>query len=249
MSNIFLAEAVGTAILILLGNGVVANVALKATGGHRGGWICIAAGWGLAVALAVYSVGRISGAHINPAVTVSLLALGEIKASVAPDYLGGQFVGALAGAVLVWLAYKKHFDATDDPAAIRSCFCTSPAIASPVWNFVTEFLGTAMLVFGVLAVGANAGEISGEPLDLSAAFSTAVNPLLVGLLVMGIGLSLGGPTGYAINPARDLGPRIIHAVLPIPRKGDSDWGYAWTPIVGPLAGGVAGAFLWRSMGL
>lgn len=247
MNDIFLAELVGTAILILLGNGVVANVVLKQTGGSSGGWICITAGWGLAVALAIYSVGRISGAHINPAVTVALLALGEITGDKATNYLLGQFAGALLGAVLVWLAYKKHFDATDDADAIRSCFCTSPAIASTPWNVATEFIGTAMLLFGVLAVGANAGAMTDDPLDLSRAFSAGLNPLLVGLLVLAIGLSLGGPTGYAINPVRDLAPRLVHAVLPISGKRDSGWAYAWVPVVGPIAGGLAGAFLWRSL--
>ncbi|MCA9260762.1 MAG: aquaporin family protein [Planctomycetales bacterium] len=249
MNPILLAELVGTAILVLLGNGVVANVCLQRSAGNAGGWICIASGWGLAVAMAVYAVGRVSGAHINPAVTVALAALGEIDGAQVANYLTGQFLGALIGAILVWLAYKKQFDATEDPDVVRGCFCTAPAIPSSGWNFVTEFLGTALLVFGVLAIGANADSVQGEGVDLRAAFATGLKPLLIGLLVVAIGLSLGGPTGYAINPARDLGPRIVHALLPLRAKRDSGWGYAWIPIVGPLVGGVAGALLWRALKL
>jgi glycerol uptake facilitator protein len=248
MQEIFLAELVGTAILVLLGNGVVANVCLQGTAGRAGGWICVAAGWGLAVAIAVYCVGRISGAHINPAVTIALLSLGEISATEAPRYLAGQFAGAAIGALLVWLTYKRHFDATDDPAAIRSCFCTSPAIAATGWNLLTEFVGTALLVFGVLAIGANSGSVASESIDLPLVLGVGLNPLLVGLLVLAIGLSLGGPTGYAINPARDLAPRVVHAMLPISGKGDSGWQYSWVPVVAPIAGGVAGAYLWRALG-
>lgn len=248
MNEVFLAELVGTAILILLGNGVVANVLLQGTGGRAGGWICITAGWGLAVAMGVYCVGRISGAHLNPAVTIALLTLGEIERSVVPIYLAGQFAGAAIGAVLVWLTYKRHFDATDDPGAIRSCFCTSPAIPATPWNFATEFIGTALLIVGVLAIGANASSVNNDSIDLPLVFSVGLNPLLVGLLVTAIGLSLGGPTGYAINPARDLAPRIVHALLPIGGKGDSGWQYSWVPVAAPIAGGVAGALLWRSLG-
>lgn len=249
MPETFLAELVGTAILVLLGNGVVANVCLQGTAGRAGGWICISAGWGLAVAIAVYCVGRISGAHINPAVTIAMLALGEVSATEAPRYLAGQFAGATIGAVLVWLTYKRHFDATDDPAAIRGCFCTSPAIAATGWNFLTEFIGTALLVFGVLAIGANSASVTSESIDLPLVLGVGLNPLLVGLLVLAIGLSLGGPTGYAINPARDLAPRVVHALLPIRGKGDSGWRYAWVPVAAPIVGGGAAAYLWRGLGL
>lgn len=246
--NLFVAELVGTALLLLLGNGVVANVSLSKTYGNSGGWIVITTGWGLAVALAVYAVGRFSGAHINPAVTVGLAAIGELPWSQTPIYIAAQMTGAFIGAVLVWLTYHPHWQATDAPEAKLGCFATGPAISAPSWNFVTELIGTATLVFGVLAIGANAGEMTDEKLDLSRAFSHGINPLLVGLLVWGIGLSLGGPTGYAINPARDLGPRIAHAVLPIAGKGDSNWSYAWVPVLGPLAGGVCGAVLYQMLG-
>ena len=247
--DIFVAELVGTALLIILGDGVVANVVLARTKGSGSGWIVIATGWGLAVALAVYSVGRISGAHINPAVSVGLAAIGELDPALLPTYIGAQLLGAFAGAVVVWLTYRPHWSATADQGAKLGVFCTAPEI--PVRqgaNLITEIVGTAVLVFGVLAIAANASELSGGEIDLSAVFATGLNPLLVGFLVWAIGLSLGGPTGYAINPARDLGPRIAHAVLPIPGKGGSDWGYAWVPVLGPLAGGVLGALAFQGLG-
>ena len=246
MSN-FLAELIGTAILILLGDGVVANVVLKKTKGHDSGWIVITAGWGLGVAVAIYCVGQYSGAHINPAVTIALAALGSLSWAEVPAYIGGQMCGAFIGALLVWLSYLGHWKETEDKEAKLAVFSTGPAIRNTTANLITEMVGTALLVFAVLAIGANAASI-GE-VDLKAAFSTVLNPLLVGLLVVSIGLSLGGPTGYAINPARDLGPRIAHAVLPIAGKGGSDWGYAWIPVVGPVAGGLAGAFLFRLLGM
>ena len=244
--EIFLAEIVGTALLILLGDGVVANVVLAKTKGNNSGWIVITAGWAMGVALAVYAVGRVSGAHLNPAVTLALASIGELSWNLVPLYFGAQMVGAFLGAVLVFISYHGHWKETEEPDAKLAVFCTAPAIANKGANFVTEAIGTAVLVFGVLAIGANAGTIKG--VDLQAAFSTALNPLLVGLLVFSIGLSLGGPTGYAINPARDLGPRIAHAVLPVPGKRDSDWGYSWVPVVGPLVGGVVGALLFKSLG-
>ncbi|MCG6921814.1 MAG: aquaporin family protein [Acidobacteria bacterium] len=244
----YLAELVGTMLLVIFGDGVVANVCLARTKGHGSGWIVIATGWGLAVALAVYAVGRISGAHINPAVTLGLAAIGAFDASLVPGYLAAQLLGAFLGAVVVWLAYRPHFDATDDAAALRGVFCTAPEIRSAGANFTAELVGTIVLLFGVLAIGANAGELRGGEIDLAAVYSTGISPALVGLLVWGIGLSLGGPTGYAINPARDLGPRLAHAVLPLRAKGDSDWGYAWIPILGPIVGGVAGAWLFRLLG-
>ncbi|MDC0936881.1 aquaporin family protein [Pirellulales bacterium] len=246
--EIVLAELVGTAILVLLGNGVVANVVLKETKGNSSGWIVITTGWGLAVAIAVYSVGQISGAHINPAVTLGLLAIGQVEAALVPNYLVGQLLGGFIGAVLVWMTYKPHWAATEEPADKLACFGTGPAIADTPWNLFAEFIGTAMLVFGVLAIGTNFSKLPAESIDLATAFSTGINPLLVGILVWSIGLSLGGPTGYAINPARDFAPRLAHALLPIAGKGSSNWGYAWIPVVGPIAGGVAGALLFRALG-
>ncbi len=246
--EIFLAEVVGTAILILLGDGVVANVVLAKTKGHNSGWIVIATAWGLAVAMAVYAVGRVSGAHLNPAVTLGLASIGSLAWAQVPIYVAGQMLGAIVGAVLVYLSYLPHWQATDDQAAKLAVFCTGPAIRSPGANFLTEVIGTAMLLFGVLAIGANALEIqSASDIDMSAVYSTGIAPLLVGFLVWAIGLSLGGPTGYAINPARDLGPRIAHQLLPIAGKGDSDWGYSWVPVVGPIIGGVIGALLFQAV--
>lgn len=245
----FLAEAVGTMVLVLLGDGVVANVVLKGTKGENSGWIVITAGWGVAVAMAVYAVGRISGAHLNPAVTVGLAATGSFPWADVPKYLAAQLLGAFLGAVLVWLSYLPHWSVTTDAGAKLGTFATGPAIRKPVANLITEIVGTAMLLFGILAIAGNTQTFTrlGD-VDLSVVFSRGLQPLLVGILVFGVGLSLGGPTGYAINPARDLGPRIAHAVLPIPGKGDSDWAYAWIPIVGPLIGGVLGAGLYSMVG-
>jgi glycerol uptake facilitator len=243
----FVAELVGTMILVILGDGVVANVILARTKGHQGGWIVITTGWGLAVALAIYCVGRISGAHLNPAVSIGLAVIGQFPVEQVANYVVAQMIGAILGAVVVWIAYRTHFEATPEPATQLAVFCTSPNIPSKIDNFVTEMIGTAMLLFGVLGIAANAHEFVGEPggVDLSVVFATGLNPLLVGFLVWGIGLSLGGPTGYAINPARDLGPRIAHALLPIPHKGGSEWEYAWVPVAGPIVGGILGALLFR----
>jgi glycerol uptake facilitator protein len=246
--EVYLAEVVGTMLLVIFGDGVVANVCLARTKGHGSGWIVIATGWGLGVALAIYAVGRISGAHINPAVTLGLASIGAFDLALVPGYIAAQVLGGFLGAVVVWLSYLPHFDATDDAATVRGVFCTAPEIRSTGANFTAEVIGTVVLVFGVLAIGANAGELQGGEIDLSAAFSTGLSPFLVGVLVWGIGLSLGGPTGYAINPARDLGPRLAPAVLPLRNKGDSDWGYSWIPVVGPVVGGVAGAWLFRLLG-
>ncbi|WP_322802480.1 MIP/aquaporin family protein [Thermoflexus sp.] len=232
----WVAEIIGTMILILLGDGVVANVVLGKTKGQASGWIVITTGWAMAVAMAVYAVGRISGAHINPAVTIALAAVGKFPWSDVPLYIVGQFIGAFIGAVLVWLAYYPHWAETPDPALKRAVFCTAPNIRNYALNLLTEVIGTFTLVFGVLAIGANK-------------LADGLAPLLVAFLVWAIGLSLGGPTGYAINPARDLGPRIAHAVLPIPGKGDSDWGYSWVPVVGPIVGGLIGAFLFVALGM
>jgi glycerol uptake facilitator protein len=247
--NPYIAEAVGTMILILLGDGVVANVLLARSKGQNSGWIVITMGWAVAVTIAVYSVGRISGAHLNPAVTIALATIGAFPLESVPGYVAAQMMGALVGATLVWLTYLPHWRLTEDPALKLAVFCTGPAVRNPVANVMTETIGTAMLLFSVLAIGANAeGWAQAGEVDLSQVFSRALQPLLVGILVLGIGLSLGGPTGYAINPARDLGPRIAHALLPIPGKGPSDWPYAWIPVVAPIVGGIAGAALYSFVG-
>jgi glycerol uptake facilitator protein len=248
--SVYLAEMVGTMILIILGDGVVANVVLKKSKGQDSGWIVIATGWGLAVALAVYTVGRVSGAHINPAVTLSLALIGSFPWSQVPGYIAAQMLGAFLGAVVVWISYLPHWAGTEDTASKLGVFSTIPAIRSTPGNIIAEVVGTALLVFCILAIGANAQGLTrpGE-IDLSIAFSKSLQPFLVGLLVWGIGLSLGGPTGYAINPARDLGPRIAHAILPIAGKGGSDWSYSWIPVLAPIAGGAAGAWLFKITGL
>jgi glycerol uptake facilitator protein len=199
--------------------------------------------------MAVYAVGRISGAHLNPAVTLGLASIGSFPWADVPGYIGAQVLGAFLGAVAVWLAYLPHFAATADGGAKLAVFATGPAIRRPLANLVTEVIGTAALLFGILAIAANAQTLSRPgDVDLSFVFSRGLQPLLVGVLVLGIGLSLGGPTGYAINPARDLGPRIAHQLLPIAGKGPSDWQYAWVPIVGPIVGGVLGAGLYFWIG-
>ena len=228
--SIFGAEAIGTGILVLLGDGVVAAVLLNRSKAQNGGWIVIALGWGMAVALAVFAVGQFSGAHINPAVTLGFATIGDTDWSDVPKYLGGEFTGAFIGACLVWAAYSNHWAGTEDPGSKLAVFSTVPAIRNLVANFVTEVIGTFMLVFGVLAIIAD-----------EATLESGLAPLLIGFLVLAIGLSLGGPTGYAINPARDLGPRIAHFLLPIPGKGPSDWGYAWIPVLAPITGGILGA--------
>jgi glycerol uptake facilitator protein len=230
----YLSEFIGTMILILLGDGVVAAVLLRNSKAEHSGWIVITFGWGMAVAIAVY-VALISGAHINPAVTVGLASIGAFPWAQVPGYIIAQLLGAFVGAVLVWITYYDHWKETDDPVLKLGVFSTIPQIRNTVPNFITEVIGTAMLLFGVLAIVTNA--------------DGALVPLSVGFLVLAIGLSLGGPTGYAINPARDLGPRIAHAVLPIPGKGDSDFSYGWIPVVAPLVGGIIGAVLWSILGL
>lgn len=241
--NNFVAEMIGTAILILLGNGVVAGVLLNKSKAQNAGWIVITAGWSFAVMVAVYVTGQFSGAHINPAVTIGLASIDSLDWGQVPEYLAGQFTGAFIGAVLVFLAYYLHWGATEDPGLKLAVHSTGPAIRNPLWNTVTEVIGTAMLLIGVLGIGGNNAKLTSGDLALG----SGLNPLLVGLLVWGIGLSLGGPTGYAINPARDLGPRIAHFVLPIPGKGGSDWQYSWVPVVGPIIGGVLGALLYDAI--
>jgi glycerol uptake facilitator protein len=247
--NHYLAEAIGTALLVLFGNGIVANIVLAKTKGNGGGWICITAGWAFAVAIAVFTVGRVSGAHLNPAVTIALASIGSFEWALVPGYVGAQMAGAFVGAALVYLAYLAHWEPTPDAGAKLACFSTAPAIRRTVPAFITEFIGTATLLFGVLAFGK---VVAGAPTDQAAWAATVsmwFGPALVGLLVFGLGLSLGGPTGYAINPARDLGPRIAHAVLPIAGKGDSDWEYSWVPVLAPILGGVVGAQLFKAINL
>ena len=245
----YTAEFFGTMLLIIFGSGTVANVSLHKSKGKDSGWIVVATGWGLGVAMAVYAVGRVSGAHINPAVTVGLASVGAFPWSMVPGYLLSQLLGAIAGAVTVWLTYLKHWEGTDDPDAKLAVFATAPAIRSCGANFATEVIGTAVLLFGVLAIGDNAQQLQDPAgLDLSVVYSGGIQPLLVGILVWTIGLSLGGPTGYAINPARDLGPRIAHFLLPIPGKRDSDWRYSWVPVAAPIVGGVLGASLYTLIG-
>lgn len=231
--NNFLFELIGTAFLILLGDGVVANVVLNKTKGHNSGWIVITFGWAIAVFVGVFVAAAHSGAHLNPAVTLALAVADKFDWALVPVQIAGQFCGAMLGAFLVWVTYKKHFDETADADAKLAVFCNSPAIPNIAFNLATEIIGTFALVFGVLFItGADAGLHS-------------LDALPVALLVLGIGLSLGGPTGYAINPARDLGPRIMHFVLPIKDKGSSGWGYSWIPVVGPVIGGILAALLFK----
>jgi glycerol uptake facilitator protein len=247
MQGAYLAEFIGTAILILLGNGVVANVVLERTKGHAGGWIVIAFGWGMAVFVAVWCVGPISGAHINPAVTLGLAAAGDFPWADAGPYVAAQLLGAIAGAALVFQFYHPHYRVTADADAKLATFSTGPAIRSPLSNLFSEVVGTMVLVLAVL-LAVDPTINFGSPLAADGESTLAaatgkiglgtLGALPVGLLVLSIGLSLGGTTGYAINPARDLGPRIAHALLPVPGKRDSDWGYAWIPVVGPLIGAL-----------
>lgn len=224
----FWGEFIGTMLLILLGDGVVAGVLLKGSKSEGAGWIVISLAWGLAVVMGIYAVGQISGAHLNPAVTLGLAAEGSFPWEKVPGYLLAQLLGAIVGAKLVWLHYLPHWSRTEDQSAKLAVFCTGPAIRSTWSNLLSEILGTFVLVGGVLFIGANK-------------FTDGLNPIVVGALVVAIGMSLGGTTGYAINPARDLGPRIAYALLPITGKGGSDWGYAWIPVVGPIIGGMLGA--------
>lgn len=233
----FLAEIVGTALLLLLGDGVVANVLLKGTKGENSGWIVITMGWGFAVFVAVFTVAAFSGAHINPAVTLGLAIAGKFPWAEVPTYLIAQFIGGGLGAFLTWLHYRPHFLATDDTDLKLAAFSTGPAIRSPVANVISEAIGTFVLVFGVLYLAAP---------DVGLG---ALDALPVGLLVLVIGLSLGGTTGYAINPARDLSPRIMHAILPMGAKRDSDWAYSWVPVFGPFLGGALAALAYHALNL
>lgn len=232
--SIFIGELIGTLLLILLGNGVVANALLSRSKGQGGGWMVITAGWGFGVAIAVYAVGWISGGHLNPAITVGLITVGKTPLSDLPAYISGQMIGAMIGAWLVWISYLPHWGATSDSRLKLLCFCTQPEIKRTWSNFAVEFIATAVLLMGVLGI-----------FNVHNGIGSGVGPYAVGILIFSIGLSLGGPTGFAINPARDLGPRIMHAWLPIQGKGSSDWSYAWIPIVAPLLGAVAGALLFQ----
>jgi glycerol uptake facilitator protein len=229
----FLAELTGTALLLVLGNGVVANVILDKTKGNNGGLISITFGWAIAVFVGVYAVGPISGAHLNPAVTIALATIGKFEWAQVPSYLLAQLLGAMLGSFIMWLSYRQHFDATSDQAAKLGVFCTSPSINSPFNNVLSELVGTFVFMLAILFITKSDSSLG------------SLNALPVALLVLGIGLSMGGPTGYAINPARDLGPRIMHAILPIKGKGDSGWAYSWVPVLGPTIGGVLAALLYQ----
>lgn len=230
----YVAEIIGTAILILFGDGVVAGSLLRHSKAEKGGWVVISLAWGLAVAMAVYAVGQFSGAHLNPAVTLALAVAGDFSWSQVAGYIGAQMLGAFIGGVLVWLHYLPHWKATSDPGLKLAVFCTGPAIRNTGANLISEIIGTFILVLGIMAIGANE-------------FADGINPLIVGLLVVVIGMSLGGTTGYAINPARDLGPRIAHFLLPVAGKGSSDWAYAPIPVIGPLIGGVLAALFYQGL--
>lgn len=228
----FLGEVIGTMILIIFGGGVVGGVLMKNSKAEGAGWIVITIGWGLAVTMGVYAVGNSSGAHLNPAVTIGFATIGDFPWADVPMYIVAQMIGAIIGAVIVYFQYLPHWKATEDKEAKLAVFATSPAIRHPLSNIISEVIGTFALVLGLMAIGSNE-------------FTEGLNPLVVGALIVAIGVSLGGTTGYAINPARDLGPRIAHFILPIPGKGSSDWKYAWIPVVGPILGGVYGALFYQ----
>lgn len=229
-------EFFGTLLLILFGNGVNANVVLTHSKGNNSGWIVIAFGWAMAVFLGVYVSTHLGGSgHLNPAVTIAMYLFQDFKGELLYPYIGAQFAGAILGAIINWLAYKQHFDATDNQDLQRAVFCTSPAIPHTFFNLATEIIGTFALVFGALNLSPAASSLG------------TLDALPVSLLVLGIGLSLGGPTGYAINPARDLGPRIAHFILPIKNKGESGWGYSWIPVVGPILGALLAAWIFSQV--
>ena len=230
----FLAELLGTMILIILGNGVVGGSVLNKSKSFGSGWIVITLAWGLAVTMAIYAVGSVSGAHINPAVTLGLAAVGEFPWEDVPMYITAQMLGAFIGAIIVYFHYLPHWRETEDKEAKLAVFSTAPAIRNTTSNLLSEIIGTFILVLGILAIGANE-------------FTEGLNPLIVGFLILSIGMSLGGTTGYAINPARDLGPRIAHFLLPIAGKGSSDWRYSWIPVAGPVIGGIYGGLFYYAM--
>jgi len=230
--NPYLAEFLGTMLIILLGEGVVAGVVLKGTKSENAGWLAICIAWGLAVTMGIYAAGEVSGAHLNPAITIALAVTGQFDWNLVGGYCAAQFAGAFTGALLVWFYYQPFWKNTPDAATKLAVFSTAPAIRNTFSNFMSEAIATALLVFAILFIGVNE-------------FTHGLKPLVVGLLIVSIGLSLGGTTGFAMNPARDLGPRIAHAILPIPGKGTSDWGYAWIPVTGPILGGILGALLYQ----
>lgn len=227
-------EIIGTLILVLLGDGVVAGVSLRKSKSEGAGWVAITLGWGAGVTIGAYAAGYMSFAHLNPAVTIGMAIAGNIGWNMVVPYILGQMIGAILGAILLYIHYYPHWKETEDPAAILGTFATGPAIRSLGANLISEIIGTFMLVFALLAFGMNK-------------FGEGLNPIAVGILILVIGLSLGGTTGYAINPARDLGPRLAHAFLPIPNKGDPDWGYAWVPVLGPIIGGSLAALLFMAL--
>jgi glycerol uptake facilitator len=229
----FLAELIGTCLLVILGDGVVANVVLSKTKGNNSGWLVITAGWGIAVFVGVYAVSTISGGHINPAASIALAAAGKFPWGEVPIYIAAQMLGAMLGAFIVWITYRQHFEQTQDANAKLAVFCTGPAIRNPLNNLISEIVGTFILIFGILHMVAPQSSLG------------SLDALPAALLVFGIGLSLGGTTGFAINPARDLGPRIMHAILPIPNKRDSDWGYAYIPVIGPIIGGLIAVSIFK----
>ena len=244
----YLGEVIGTMILILLGDGVVANVVLNKTKGNSAGWIVITTAWAMAVFVAAMSGAKVSGAHLNPAVTIGLAVAGNFPWAMVPGYIIAQMIGAFIGAILVWLTYFQFWAETPDPGAKLAVFSTGPAIRNPVWNLLTEIVGTFVLLYGIFTIkgammGPSANSPSAVPLDMG-----ALGIIPVAFVVWAIGMSLGGPTGYAINPARDLGPRIAHAILPIPAKGGSDWGYSWIPVIGPVIGATIAALFWTALG-
>ena len=246
MSQQFMGEIIGTMLLILLGDGVVANVVLAKTKGNSSGWIVITTAWGMAVFVGAYASGSLSGAHLNPAVTLGLAIAGNLPWSAVPMYLLAQFIGAFIGATLVWLAYLPHWAETEDKGLKLAVFCTAPNIRNAGANLLCEIIGTFGLMFGIFCikgVAMQSGTAAAVPINMG-----ALGFIPVAFLVWVLGLSLGGPTGYAINPARDLGPRIMHAILPIAGKGGSDWGYSWIPVVGPLIGASIAAVLYIALG-
>ena len=232
--NAFIGEYIGTTLLLLLGDGVVANVLLSKTKGNSSGWLVITMGWAMAVFVGVYVSAGASGAHLNPAVTIGLASIGQFEWSTVPAYIGAQMLGAMTGAFLVWVTYRQHFNATTDPAVQLGVFCNAPAIRHTGQNLLTEMIATFVLMMGVLMITKPETQLG------------SLDALPVALLILGIGLGLGGPTGYAINPARDLGPRIVHALLPLKNKGTNDWSYSWIPVIGPIVGAITAAWIWLS---
>jgi glycerol uptake facilitator protein len=241
----FAAEFIGTMILVLLGDGVVANVCLKGTKGNNGGWAVITLGWGLAVFTAVVVVGEFSGAHINPAVTIGLAAAKSFPLAKVPVFIAAQLLGGAAGALLVWLFYRDHYDTTSDQGAILATFCTGPAIRKPISNVLSEVIGTFVLILAVVYICGPKVASTTEEIKVGMG---SLGAIPVAFVVMGIGMSLGGTTGYAINPARDLGPRLIHQLVPIKNKGTSDWAYSWVPVVGPIIGALLAALVYSLLG-